>query len=121
MSRSNQRRNCFCRIIQINLHHAKAASAALSHRFISQHIGMALIQEPWSVGNLIKGLLKQMDNLIYDSGTQSPKAAILACSQVNFIPVPEFITRDLVAVMVEVLGERGKQNVVIASAYFPGD
>jgi hypothetical protein len=62
-----------------------------------------------------------MGKLIYDSGTQSPRAAILASSQINFIPIPEFISRDLVAVMVEAMGERGKKEIVIASAYFPGD
>ena len=121
MRRTNPALQTQMKILQINLHHAKAASAVLSRRFICQQIGMALIQEPWTVGNLIKGLPKQSGKLIYDNGTQNPRAAILVSSQVNCIPIPEFISRDLVAVMIEVLGERGKQEIVVASAYFPGD
>ena len=107
--------------IQINLHHAKATTDVLSHRFVSQNMDLAFIQEPWTLGNKIKGLSKQVGKLIYCNGTQSPRAAILADSKINLIPIPDFVSRDLVAVMVELLGERGRQDVVMASAYFPGD
>jgi len=40
---------------QINLHHSKAASAALLTRLATGKTGVVLIQEPWIVGNNICG------------------------------------------------------------------
>nr|XP_044249376.1 uncharacterized protein LOC123002812 [Drosophila takahashii] len=42
--------------LQINLHHSKAASAALLTRLETGKIDIVLIQEPWIVGNNICGL-----------------------------------------------------------------
>lgn len=107
--------------LQINLHHAKAASDVLSRRFIWEQLSIALIQEPWTQGNNIRGLPTSSCKLIYHDSHENPRAAILLNNNINFVPVPEFITKDLVAVQVEVPMSRGKQDVIIASAYFPGD
>jgi len=37
--------------LQINLHHSKAATAALLTRLATGNIDLVLIQEPWIVGN----------------------------------------------------------------------
>jgi len=42
--------------LQINLHHSKAASAALLTRLATGNIDVVLIQEPWIVGYDICGL-----------------------------------------------------------------
>jgi len=42
--------------LQINLHHIKAASAALLTRLATGNIDVVLIQEPWIVGINICGL-----------------------------------------------------------------
>jgi len=34
-------------LAQVNIHHAKAASAVLTRIFTHQHLGLALVQEPW--------------------------------------------------------------------------
>ncbi|XP_039147387.1 uncharacterized protein LOC120284348 isoform X2 [Drosophila simulans] len=34
-------------IAQVNIHRAKAASAVLARMFTKQHLGLALVQEPW--------------------------------------------------------------------------
>jgi len=39
--------------LQINLHHSKAASAALLTRLATGNIDVVVIQEPWIVGNNI--------------------------------------------------------------------
>ncbi|XP_038107967.1 uncharacterized protein LOC119766704 [Culex quinquefasciatus] len=81
------------RCIQVNLHHAKGASSVLSRRFTKEQLGVALIQEPWVNHKKIRGLT-------------SPD---------------KFTQRDIVAVTLTVPTTRGKQEVVVASAYFPGD
>ncbi|XP_033253734.1 uncharacterized protein LOC117193114 [Drosophila miranda] len=45
------------RILQINLHHCKAASAALILRLDASGADVVLIQEPWVVGGKVCGLL----------------------------------------------------------------
>lgn len=42
--------------LQINLHHAKAATDVALWRFIHQKIDILIIQEPWVLNNKIKGL-----------------------------------------------------------------
>lgn len=38
------------KLLQVNLHHVKGASAVLSRRFKKVGLGMVLLQEPWSTG-----------------------------------------------------------------------
>lgn len=104
--------------LQINLHHAKSASATLSKRLFGDSINVALIQEPWIAGGKIRGLPKSICKLVYDFNNDAPRAAILFKNHVNFLPIPEFISRDLVAASVEV---KEKKELIIASAYFPGE
>lgn len=106
-------------LLQINLHHAKAASAVLSERFMRSNLDVVLIQEPWVNRGAVRGLPSQQCKVLYCQEVESPRAAILLKNGVNFSPVSEFITRDLVAVEVEVLTEGGKQEAICASAYFP--
>ena len=45
-----------CKIIQINLHHSKAATALLCRKLAIGEMDVALIQEPWVYGDQIRGL-----------------------------------------------------------------
>jgi len=42
-------------IAQVNIHRANAGSAVLAKMFTKQHLGLALVQEPW-YNQEIKGL-----------------------------------------------------------------
>ncbi|VEN43545.1 unnamed protein product [Callosobruchus maculatus] len=44
------------RVMQINLQHKKAATAALCKIFEAEAIDVALIQEPWISGKRVMGL-----------------------------------------------------------------
>ncbi|XP_036335798.1 uncharacterized protein LOC118746121 [Rhagoletis pomonella] len=79
--------------LQVNLHHAKAASDVLCRRFKTELLDVAFIQEPWVFAGAIKGL-NDCDEL-----TQ----------------------QDLAAVWTKVPTQMGEQEVVLASAYLPGD
>lgn len=109
------------KFLQVNLHHAKGASAVLSRRFKKDALDMVLIQEPWSNKGKILGIQMQSGKLYYDNTQGSPRTAILVNKAVKCYPVTEFIKRDIVAVMVEVPTTRGSAELIVASAYFPGD
>lgn len=109
------------KFVQVNLHHAKGASAVLCRRFKKEGLEVALIQEPWSNKRKILGVLTQNSNLFYDEQQDSPRTAVLVRKTLKCYPITEFIRRDIVAVMVEVPTTRGKTEIAVASAYFPGD
>jgi hypothetical protein len=59
------------RVLQVNLHHSRAASAALS--FAMRICDVALIQEPWAYNGEIKGLKEVCGELIYGTFIQYPR------------------------------------------------
>lgn len=67
----------YIQFIQVNLHHAKGASAVLSRRFTKNKIDVGLLQEPWVNNNKIKGISAQTGKLLYDDSSPNPRAAIL--------------------------------------------
>lgn len=105
--------------LQINLHRAVAATALLKKRFLNDKFNIGFIQEPWTIGTFVKGLSAQSCKLIYSSGGQErPRAALLLNDQVTFFPLTEFITKDVVAAIIDIKTEKGYQKTVFASAYF---
>lgn len=109
------------RCIQVNLHHAKGASSVLSRRFAKEQLTVALVQEPWVNNTRVLGLTDSKGRLIYSNTQSKPRTAILLNRVIKFTPITEFIQRDVVAILAEVPTANGKQDMVIASAYFPGD
>ena len=109
------------RCVQVNLHHAKGASGVLCRRFTKDQLSVALIQEPWVHDTRILGLANTNSKLVYCNQQSNPRTAILLNRNIKFVPITEFIQRDLVAIAVEVPTTNGTQEVVVASAYFPGD
>jgi len=59
------------KLAQVNIHHAKAASAVLARMFTQQHLGLALVQEPWN-NNGIKEADKTLCSDMGASRPQSP-------------------------------------------------
>lgn len=109
------------RCIQVNLHHAKGASAVLCRRFTKERLNIALIQEPWINHNTVLGLSTKNSKMIYCNTQPDPRTVILLSKVIKFTPITEFIQRDIVAITVEVPTPRGTQEMVVASAYFPGN
>jgi hypothetical protein len=62
------------RVLQVNLHHSRAASAALC--VTMRNCDVALIQEPWTYMGEIKGLKEVGGGLIYSRSTQNPRTCI---------------------------------------------
>ena len=105
----------------MNLHHAKGASGILCRRFTKENINVAMLQEPWVNKNKVSGLTTNSGKLLYDDSELAPRAAILVSANTNFTPITEFIKRDIVAIQIELPTTRGKTEILVASAYFPGE
>lgn len=107
--------------IQINLHHAKGATGILCQRFMKEKLSVAFIQEPWAHKNQVLGIPMQTGKIIFDEHSSRPRTALLLKGGLKYVPLTQFITKDLVAVQMEIPTTRGKTEACIASAYFPGD
>lgn len=109
------------KFIQINLHHARGASGALSQKCLKENVSVALIQEPWAHKGKVLGLDTQNSTIIYNPLNDKPRTAILIKRDLNYVPITEFILKDIVAIKLEIPTAQGKTEAYIASAYFPGD
>ncbi|KAI8034552.1 hypothetical protein M5D96_012668 [Drosophila gunungcola] len=54
------------RLLQVNLHHSKAASAALLPRLADGAADLVLVQEAWVVGGKVSGLGTKEFRLLLD-------------------------------------------------------
>jgi len=104
--------------LQINLHHSKAASAALLIRLATGNIDVVLIQEPWIVGNNICGLSTPLYKLFYTKGKGKTRTCILTTTHFNAYLIPQFSEGDLTTVRLE-LSEHTHHT--IASFYLAHD
>ncbi|KAM8714826.1 hypothetical protein ACLKA7_001229 [Drosophila subpalustris] len=93
------------RLLQINLHHCKAASAALLLRLAGDGADIVLIQEPWVVGGKVSGL-GSADYKLFVANAQAvslelrPAPIRLLSSYMSYDqegPIPEDIARSLVS------------------------
>lgn len=105
--------------MQANLHHAVAATAVLERCLAQDNIDLALIQEPWVVNGEVRGLGATGKLLVNKDGTR-PRACIVFDKCVNFLPVPELCSDDLVAAFANIRGWVGAR-VIICSAYLPSE
>lgn len=101
-------------LLQINLHHCKAASAELVLRLSTGAVDMVFVQEPWVVGGRVCGLKIPGFKLIV-AEESSPRACILARSSLNVFLLSAYSDRDATVVSLEL--SRG--SIWLASVYFP--
>ena len=111
MKRESQR----LRVLQVNLHHSRAASAALD--VAKRNCNVALIQEPWTNKGEIKGLQEVGGELIYSRSILYPRTCILVKKGFQILPLMHHCSRDLTAVKIKTLGCRGLREIILGSAY----
>lgn len=109
------------KVAQINLHHAKAASAAIVRASTKFNIGIVLVQEPWVFRGKIRGLTGKDTQVIWDIRCEKPRACMLLKTSSKYLCLSEFLSRDLVAARVPMNIKGTIRDVVVASSYFPGD
>ena len=106
------------RILQVNLHHSKAASAAPCVAL--KTCDVSLIQEPSTYKGAIKVLKEVGGKLIYSRSTLNPRTCILIKRGFQILPLMRHCSRDLKAVKIKTLSG-GWPRDIIGSACLPCD
>ena len=107
------------RVLQVNLHHSRAASAALS--VAMRNCDVAFIQEPWTYKGEIKGLKEVGGELIYSRSIPHPRTCILVKKGFSILSMMHHCSRDLTAVKIKTSGGGGPREIVFGSAYLAYD
>jgi hypothetical protein len=115
MTRNTQK----LRVLQVNLHHSRAALAALC--VAMKRCDFALIQEPWTYEGEIKELKEVGGELIYSTSTQQPRTYILVKKGFQILPLIHHCSRDLTAVKIKMSADGGPREIILGSAYLPYD
>lgn len=105
------------RVVQINLHHSRAASAALCK--LMEGIDIALVQEPWVVRGKVCGLGPKGE-LIYSRSSERPRTCIWIREGINSLRLTDHCLQDLTAVKIATKGRRPRE-IILGSAYLPYD
>lgn len=105
-------------VVQINLHHCKAATDDL-HVFMSEEgVDIALIQEPWLRGDKIQGLMSKHYQLFYSKNDGKIRSCILIrktiCNNNTFF-LSQYSDGDVATV--ELITENSK--LILTSVYMP--
>ena len=108
-------------VLQINLQHSKAATAALARRIQVEKIELVLIQEPWASKGRIHGLGNLGGKLIFDKNSERARACIYVSNNLLHLPLLEFCSRDIAATKIKIPMGNKNTEVVIASVYLPFD
>jgi hypothetical protein len=107
------------RVLQVNLHHSRAALAALC--VAMRNCDVALIQEPWTYMGEIKGLKEAGGELIYSRSTQNPRTCILVNKDFRILPFMHHCSGNLTAVKIKMSCGEGPREIILGSAYLPYD
>jgi len=107
-------------VIQINLQHCKAATAALCKQIAGMNSVIVLIQETWINGSKILGLGTLGRSAYRGSSGDGARSCIVA-KGLNVYNLPQFGTRDLTAVCVEYRQNDVNTCAILASVYMPID
>jgi hypothetical protein len=82
---------------------------------------VALIQDPWTYMEEIKGLKEVSGELIYSRSAQNPRTCILVKKDFRKLTLMHYCSRDLTAVKIKTSGGRGPREIILRSAYLPYD
>jgi len=107
------------KLLHVNLHHSRAASAALSVAI--KDCDVALIQEPWTYKDEIKGLKEVGGELIYSRSSPYSRTCILVKKGLHILPLMHRCSRDLMTVKIKMSDGGGPREIILGSAYLSYD
>jgi hypothetical protein len=88
------------RVVQVNLHRSISASTVLCERMAREATDIALVQEPWTNNDKIRGLSLQGYDTFSYSGNNRPRACVVVRCGLNAIMLPEYSGKDWVTIKV---------------------
>jgi exonuclease III len=109
------------KFIQINLHHIKAATAALCQRLAEGKADVALIQEPWLYKGQVRGLTSSGWTVYSTTPEGNVRSYIYVRNDINASPLLEFCSRDTTTVRVTYASDGGYEELIVTSSYLPYD
>jgi hypothetical protein len=109
------------KFLQINLHHSKAATAALCQQLAEGKADVALIQEPWLYKGRIRGLTNTGGTVYSAAPENNARSCIYVRNQINTFPLLEFSSRDATTVRITYTYGGVCEELIVASAYLPYD
>ena len=89
------------KVSQINLHHSKAASAALVLRLATGTEDLICIQEPWLYKDWVRGLNKDGYSILYAAGPGKTRACIMVKSNLKAFILSDFSDKDTCTIALE--------------------
>ena len=108
------------KVLQVNLHHSKAASASFCRTFTRGSYDVALIQEPWVNRGRIAGLADTKGKLIHCDSIKNMRTCVLVKHGTQCLPVSELCSRDITTI--EINWSRGSMRTLfLSSVYLPYD
>ncbi len=112
-----QRNNQRITVLQVNLHHNKAASAALC--VAMKPCDVALTQEPRTSKETVKVLKQVGAELNYSRFTSNPRNCILIETGFQILPVMHHSSRDFTAVKIQTWSGGGSRQIILWWVYLP--
>jgi hypothetical protein len=103
------------RVLQVNLHHSRAASAALC--VAMRKCDVALIEEPWTYKGEIKGIKEVGGELIYSIYIQHPRTCILIKKGFRLLPLTHHCSRDLMAVKIKTSNGEEPMEIILPRSW----
>jgi splicing factor 45 len=107
------------KFLQINLHHSKAATAALCQQLTEGNADVALIQEPWLYSGRIKGLTNTGGTVYSAAPCNNIRSCTYIWSLINALPLLEFCSRDTTMVRITHAYGGIHEELIVTSAYLP--
>nr|CAI5847084.1 unnamed protein product [Callosobruchus analis] len=108
-------------VLQINLHHSKAATATLCQKILADDIGVVLLQEPWTVKGRMMGMSTAKSKLIYDTQCDKPIACTFLNNKIKALKITDLCSRDTAVTEVHLQTGDGSIRILFASVYLPYD
>ena len=103
-------------VVQINLHHSRVPSVDLLRFMDKERVDVALIQEPWIVGDRVRGLNARGYHLLVPQTVGKSRTCIVVRAGLNVLFSSRYSSSDLTVALCE---RRNGANLYLASAYLP--
>nr|CAH7734154.1 unnamed protein product [Callosobruchus chinensis] len=108
-------------VLQINLHHSRAATATLCQKILADDIGVVPIQELWTVKDRVMGMSTAKGKLIYDTQCDKLRLRVFVNKNIKELKITDLCSRDTAVTEVHLQTGDGSIRILFASVYLPYD
>jgi hypothetical protein len=106
------------KVVQINLHHSRAASALMCRKLLADNIDVALIHKPWLSRQKIRGL-RCKGGFVISPNCDNPRTCIYVKNRNNSVAKLRFCSRDATTMEVSAMVVGCRRTIRFSSVYLP--